>query len=316
MAGEFDLIRGHFARDAIPRSEVELGIGDDAAIIRIADDREMVVSVDTLIQDVHFPADATADSVGHKALAVNLSDMAAMGAEPVWATLAIALPAPDEDWLAAFMSGFNDLAKEHGVSLVGGDTTRGPLSMSVQIGGQLPKGTAVRRSGAKPGDLIGVTGTLGDAAAGLDLHRQGISNHLTDRLHRPTPRVQAGLALRPWTNAMIDLSDGLISDLNHILEASSVGAELDVSALPLSPELTAHCVDNGAIKLALSGGDDYELCFTASEGNRASIEQALSVCETTVTWIGRIGEGAGLRLSGAQGSLLESLRGYDHFHEA
>jgi thiamine-monophosphate kinase len=271
MASEFDLIRRHFTR---PAAQAVLGIGDDCALLKVAADCELAISTDMLVSGVHFFADARADWLGHKALAVNLSDLAAMGATPRWAMLALALPAGDEDWLTQFSSGFFALAQQYGVELVGGDTTRGPLNICITVGGEVPPGRALRRDAAKRGDDIWVTGTLGDAALALalltgeaDIAEEDAAQ-LLQRLHRPTPRIEAGLALREHAHAAIDVSDGLAADLGHILESSHCGASIHLQQIPLSPQFTRNVAKSRA-KLAaqwkLGGGDDYELCFTAPD---------------------------------------------------
>ena len=219
--GEFDLIES-IRRRAAHRPDVVLGIGDDAAIVTVRDGHELVVSTDTLLAGVHFPADSAASDMGWKALAVNLSDLAAMGAEPAWASLALTLPAADSDWLDAFLDGFCELAAEHDVALIGGDTTRGPLAITLTVHGLVPRGMALRRDGAGFADDVWVTGSLGDAAGGLAQWRaQGIqSAKLRHRLDRPTPRIAAGIALRPLATAAIDLSDGLAADLGHVQSPS------------------------------------------------------------------------------------------------
>jgi thiamine-monophosphate kinase len=243
---EFNLIERYFTRPAAaPDPDVILGIGDDAALVRVPTGMELAVATDTLVEGVHFPPQTAPETIGHKALAVNLSDMAAMGAEPRWATLALTLPQADEDWLTAFSSGFLALAAAEGVQLIGGDTTRGPLSITVQILGLLPSGSALRRSGACAGDLVYVTGTLGDAGLALRMlqHAHGsaaVAAPLAQRLNQPQPRTQEGLALRGIASAAIDISDGLCADLGHILAASGVGAHINLAALPLSADVAAY----------------------------------------------------------------------------
>jgi len=313
---EFDLIRRYFAERGVRRADVPLGIGDDAALLTPPPGQSLAVSVDTLHSGVHFAPDTPPADLGHKALAVNLSDLAAMGAEPAWATLALSLPAADEAWLSAFADGFFALAERHGVQLVGGDTTRGPLSVTVQVHGFVPPALALRRRGARPGDHIFVTGSLGDAGAGLAIEQGRLAlagppaAFLVARLHRPTPRVAAGLALRGLASAAIDISDGLSQDLGHILAASGVGAELEIEALPLSDELLASGIDR-PWRLAASAGDDYELCFTAAADADLGVGDALGCA---VTRIGRITAEPGLRWLDADGQACEPPpRGWDHF---
>ncbi|NCA69939.1 MAG: thiamine-phosphate kinase [Sphingobacteriia bacterium] len=317
---EFDLIRRFFVGLGVPRPDVLLEIGDDCALLSVPADQSLAVSIDTLVAGTHFLADDDPESVGHKSLAVGLSDLAAMGATPAWATLALTLPRAEVDWIAAFARGFGALANAHGVRLVGGDTTRGHLSITVQVHGLLPADTAVRRGGARPGDRIWVSGTLGDAALALALRQGGGAPPdpwLSARLDRPTPRVALGRALRGLATAMIDLSDGLAADLGHILAASGVGAEIALEALPLSPLVAARIAERrqGADwSLALSSGDDYELCFCAPPGQDAAIRAISAALDCPLTPIGRIHAESGLSLRSPAGAILTLERdGYDHF---
>ena len=317
---EFTLIRRYFARQALDRSDVVLGIGDDAALLSPAPDQELVVTVDMLIAGRHFFADAEPDGVGHKALAVNLSDLAAMGAEPVWFTLAIALPEPDQDWLSGFCRGLFALAQRFRIQLVGGDTTRGPLNVAIQAHGVVPRGQALRRDGARPGDLLFVTGTPGDAGLALAgalgwvaipvQHRET----LQARLQRPEPRLAQGISLRRLASAAIDISDGLAQDLGHILERSGVGACLEVDQLPRSAALAACLPEANAIATQLSSGDDYELCFTVPPEQLNRVLALAATWDCLCTRIGVIETEPGLRCRRRDGStyLLEKA-GYDHF---
>jgi thiamine-monophosphate kinase len=316
MADEFALIERIRAR-AASRADVVLGIGDDAALLQVPAGHELVLSTDTLVAGVHFPAETAAADIGWKALAVNLSDLAAMAATPAWVSLALTLPDGDADWLESFLDGFCELADEHGVALVGGDTTRGPLSITIAAHGFVPAGQALRRAGAGANDDIWVTGTLGDAAGALEQWRGGglQSAKLRFRLDRPTPRVAAGLALRELASAAIDLSDGLAADLGHVLRRSGVGAELELGRLPTSRTLAEHFGDEVARwRLQLSGGDDYELCFTAAPANALAIEQAMAACGLSATVVGRITAEPGLRLLAPDGSPFEiGAHGHVHF---
>jgi thiamine-monophosphate kinase len=318
MPGEFALIARIQAR-AAGRDDVVLGIGDDAALLRPSPGQQLVVATDTLNAGVHFPADSAPADVGWKALAVNLSDLAAMGAEPAWCTLSLSLPGAQEAWLDGFLDGFLELADAHGVALVGGDTTRGPLSICVTAIGAIAEGAALRRDGARIDDEIWVTGTLGDASAALAQWRRGggdCDGELRLRLDRPTPRVAVGRALCGLASACIDISDGLGADLGHVLRASRVGAEIDVATLPASPALATAFDTMARIQHQVSGGDDYELCFTAEPGCRGSIQAAMAACGARVTRIGRIVAPTGLRLIAADGSTLPPGRaGYEHFGE-
>lgn len=322
---EFDLIDRIHARTHQGRDDVHLGIGDDAALLAVPAGHELAVAVDTLVEDVHFRRGTDPADIGWKALAVNLSDLAAMGATPAWALLALTLPAAMGEGAVAFVEalaeGFSGLAQRHRVALVGGDTTRGNLSLSVTVHGFVPAGQALRRNGARPGDAVLVTGTLGDAAAGLHLYAPSLDADdekrcavLRDRLNRPQPRVAAGLALRGRASACIDVSDGLLADLDHIARASGVAAELDAAMLPLSPALLATVDEATAQDLALAGGDDYELCFTAPMARVGEIQADLARLGCGATRIGRIVEGSGVRVRAVDGSWLPiGRRGWDHF---
>lgn len=320
---EFDIIRRYFAAAGARRADVAVGIGDDAAVVEVPADRQLVLAMDTMVSGVHFPEETAAADIGYKSLAVNLSDLAAMGAEPAWATLALTAPRNDPAWLAAFAEGFSALAREAGVQLIGGDTTRGPLTVTVQVHGFVPRGEAVRRSGARPGDVIYVTGTLGDAGLALRCWRQGLTfssdveRYLASRLNRPAPRLREGLALRGLARAMIDISDGLAADLGHILAASGVGATVELGRLPLSAAFIQGCAGLEGMRgpeLALIAGDDYELCFTVSPAQSAEVERLFAGFECGCRAVGVIEEAPGLRVRGADGAPVTWERGgYDHF---
>lgn len=315
---EFSLIE-RFFQSALSRPDVPLGVGDDGALLIPPAAQQLVTSVDMLLADVHFYADADPRGIGHKALAVNLSDMAAMGAEPAWATLGIALPAVDESWLAGFCEGFFALADAHGVQLVGGDTTRGPLTISVQIQGFVPPGQALRRDGAKPGDQLLVTGIPGEAAVALaglqgrlalpSAHRE----HLLGRLERPTPRIAQGLALRGLASAAIDISDGLVQDLGHLLRRSGVGATLELAQLPRSDALAA--LDPALVwEAQLGGGDDYELLFCLPTEQLSTLQDLAHDWPCPVTCIGEINPAGPLQLRDPNGGLYTPKDiGFDHF---
>ena len=320
-ASEFSLIERIRARARLlaggAREDVLLGIGDDAALLRVPEGHELVLSTDTLVSGVHFPEDTAPADIGWKALAVNLSDLAAMGATPAWISLALTLPEPDIDWLDYFIDGLCELAEEHGVALVGGDTTRGPLSITIAAHGFVPAGQALRRAGARVHDDVWVTGTIGDAAGALKQWQAGgmQSAKLRYRLDRPTPRIAAGLALRGLATSAIDLSDGLAGDLGHLLRASEAGAELELGRLPTSLTLAEHFAgDDARWRLQLTGGDDYELCFTAAPADAFAIEQALAACELNATVVGRITAEPGLRLLQPDGAAFElESGGFEHF---
>lgn len=285
--GEFSLIARYFDRVRRARLDVETGIGDDCALLNIPDKQTLAISTDTLVSGNHFLPDISPVDLAHKALASNLSDLAAMGADPAWLTLAITLPEVDETWLEAFSDSLFEQINYYDMQLIGGDTTRGPLSMTLGIYGYVPAGRALKRSGAKPGDWIYVTGTPGDSAAGLAIlqNRLRVENEqdaqwLLKRHLRPTARILHGQALRDLASAAIDLSDGLSSDLGHIVKASNCGAMLDMDAMPFSDAMRRHVEPEQALRWALAGGEDYELCFTVPERNRGrwTWPSAISAC--------------------------------------
>ena len=314
-AGEFDLIARIRARVAT-RADVVLGIGDDAALLAPPPGRQLVVTADTLNDGVHFPRGTSPADVGWKALAVNLSDLASMGAEPAWCTLSLSLPQSDPAWIEGFLDGFLDLAGQHDIALVGGDTTRGPLSIAVTAMGLVEPGRALRRDGARVGDEVWVTGTLGDAAGGLALLDREPVPALRARLDRPTPRVAAGRALAGIATACVDVSDGLLADLGHVCARSHVAAHLDVDALPASAALREAFGEADRIALQASGGDDYELCFTAQADAGADIGAVSAQLGLRFTRIGRIVAGEGVHPVDAKSQPWSSpRRGYDHFAE-
>lgn len=318
---EFGLIERFFNRQRVQRSDVDLGIGDDAALVTVPAGQQLVIAIDTLVAGVHFPLDTSPARIGYKSLAVNLSDLAAMGAEPAWATLALTLPESDPDWLESFAAGFFELAECHQLQLIGGDTCRGPLTVSVQVAGLVPAGQALTRSGAQAGDLIFVTGQIGDAGIGLQLRldldrghparKIGNVAYFIERLEKPQPRIEAGLALRGLATAAIDISDGLIADLGHILEASSVGATINLEKIPVADELKK--ISDTAWQQAISAGDDYELCFTAPADRRQAVEQAMKRIGCPCTYIGKIESQPGLRLLLAGQEQKLAVTGYQHF---
>lgn len=319
---EFDLIQRYFTR-ATPGTV--LGVGDDAALLSVGDGMQLAVSTDMLVCDTHFFPDADPLLLGYKTLAVNLSDMAAMGATPRWATLALSLPSANEDWLEKFSRGFFTLAQQYGVELVGGDTTRGSLNLSVTIMGEVAAGVALRRDGAQAGDDIWVSGALGEAALALAHLRerivlpQEIFAACSVRLHQPQPRIALGLALRGVARSAIDISDGLLADLGHILERSRVAAEVQFDALPMSHFLRSLCLSNSAEekivqRCVLAGGDDYELCFTAPVTHRSGIESISATLALPLTRIGKIVQGGGCTVYAADGNKMQIKEpGYDHF---
>ncbi|WP_240126976.1 thiamine-phosphate kinase [Thermomonas alba] len=307
---EFDLI-ARIRRRAATRGDVLLGIGDDCALLAPPPGMQLAVTMDTLNAGVHFPDDTAPADIGWKALAVNLSDLAAMGADPAWCTLALSLPQADAAWLEAFCDGLFALAARHGVALVGGDTTRGPLAVSITAHGFVPADAALRRDGARIGDDVWVSGTLGDAAGALAQWRAGatIAPPLRARLDRPTPRVELGRALRGIASSAIDISDGLLADLAHIARASGVGAEIEADALPASDALREAFAIDAMRRLQATGGDDYELCFTAPATQRETLHTLAARLDLPLARIGRIVAGSGVHCPGLDGI----TPGYQHF---
>ncbi|MCF6189575.1 MAG: thiamine-phosphate kinase [Cocleimonas sp.] len=332
---EFNLIQKYFTWNKTPR-DVVTAVGDDAAVIEIPPNKQLVTSIDTLVSGVHFPENTPPDAIGHKALAVNLSDLAAMGASPRWFTLALTLPEIDETWLEGFSAGLKELAQQHDCFLIGGDTTRGPLSISIQVMGVVDTGKALLRSDARVGDKIYVTGTLGDAAAGLQsiFSKDNSSNKNNNKksvlekeadkvcqkhLNMPTPRIVESNIIKHFASTCIDVSDGLLQDLTHILEASGVAAELDSTQLPLSSALMTLVTDNTeATQLALTGGDDYELLFTIPESREANFVGIVKG-KAKVTCIGVITDITENQntITDENGNILTNIdkyKGYNHFH--
>lgn len=316
MASEFDLIARYFTRAT---QHTALSIGDDAALISPTQGHELAISVDMLVAGTHFFHDTDAYKLGWKSLAVNISDMAAMGANPRWATLAIALPEVNESWLAEFSRGLFACADTFSVDLIGGDTTRGPLTIGVQIMGEMPTGLAIKRSGAKADDDIWVSGSVGSAALGL--------NHLLNKttipadvlpvclhaLHCPMPRVELGLALRGIANSCIDVSDGLMADLGHILKASNLGAAIELNSVPCHAYLREKLSDAAYQHCVLAGGDDYELVFTAATSQRDAIYQLGKKLNLPLSVIGKTTHASNLEVSFNHQKLNLTKRGFDHF---
>ncbi|MDT8387040.1 MAG: thiamine-phosphate kinase [Thiogranum sp.] len=313
---EFDVIARFFTRSGRHRDDVLLGIGDDAALLQVAAGRALVVAMDTLVAGRHFPGTTNPEDIGFKSLAVNLSDLAAMGAAPAWATLSLTIPAVDERWLEAFASGFFELADRFGVELVGGDTTRGPLSVTVQAHGLIDPDKVLRRDRARPGQKLFVTGTLGDAALALHQlsHGEPADAELRRRLDRPEPRVAFGAVLAQLgRTAAIDVSDGLLADLGHLLDASGCGASIQLDRLPKSPAL-AGAPDALARDCQLAGGDDYELCFTLDADAVDRMRVAAAEQSLEITEIGCIEALPGIRCLHEDGSIhMPQNRGFDHF---
>lgn len=312
---EFALIRRYFTSLTKPATDVVLGIGDDCALLQAPPGEALAVSTDTLVSGRHFPLETSPYDVGWKSLAVNLSDLAAMGAQARWFTLALTLPEADQAWISEFARGLSDLSAQSGISLVGGDTTRGPLSITITVMGSVPAGAALKRSGAEVDDVICVTGTLGDAALALRiLNEPDLSAELRERLDRPTPRLNAGLALRDIAHAAIDLSDGLAGDLAHVLEASGVGAEVYSQRLPSSPAFKQRVATEDSLALQAQGGDDYELCFCIAPEKFDEAVARLAVLDVPLTLIGRMTATSGLRFLDASGATIAlTENGYRHF---
>lgn len=312
---EFDLIES-IRRRATTRADVILGIGDDAAIVQVPAGKQLVIAADTINRGIHFPDNTAPADIGWKSLAVNLSDLASMGAEPAWCTLSLSLPTGDAAWVDAFLDGFLELAALHRVALIGGDTTRGPLSVSVTVHGFVEPGRALLRSGAHEGDDVWVTGTLGEATAALTQWQAGaiVDPVLRMRLDRPTPRLAAAARIVAIAHACIDVSDGLLADLQHICVASGVGAEVELDALPASPELVGAFETQRRQAIQATGGDDYELCFTAASSARDEIARIAVETDTPITRIGRILAGQGTRALRSDGrEWLPPSAGFVHF---
>jgi thiamine-monophosphate kinase len=319
MITEFDLINQYFKRPPKPNGLTTLGVGDDCALLAMRPGMHMAISSDMLVEGRHFFAGADPYQLGHKCLAVNLSDLAAMGAKPIAFTLAFALPKADPAWLKAFSEGLFSLADAHGCELIGGDTTKGPLTISITIFGEVPNHQALRRSAALVGDDIWVSGHLGDARLALAGYEQEVTMPQAAlaqaglRMHQPTPRVNLGLELRGIAHAAIDISDGLAGDLRHILTLSDVGATLNVDAIPKGPVLSQQTQELQR-RFSLSGGDDYELCFTAPVSNRDKVLHAGRQSGTPVTRIGHIDRQLGLRLiDQTANSVSMTTSSFDHF---
>lgn len=318
---EFEVITSYFNAGKQSRSDVVLGQSDDCAVVRTTPQTHIAVTTDTMVAGVHFDEKVPPRALGHKLVAVNLSDLAAMGAEPAWISLAITMPKVDTAWLKEFSAGLHELASYYNCQLIGGDTTRGPLTLTITAQGLLPEDQLLTRRGAKPGDWIYVSGTLGDAAAALAAQRHEISvcpvqkKQLEERLFYPTPRVALGQMLRTLATSAIDISDGLAADLSHILKCSGAGARLQVNNLPYSDALNGNIAVEQQRHFALHGGDDYELCFTIPEALRGTLETTLAHIGVEVTCVGQIEANAGLRLFDGEQELPSSSLGYQHFGE-
>ncbi|MEM7081280.1 MAG: thiamine-phosphate kinase [Pseudomonadota bacterium] len=312
--GEFDLIRDFFSDLGVARDDVLIGVGDDGALLEPPTGKQLVSVMDTLVESIHFPRNAPARSVGHRCLAVNLSDLAAMGAEPAWASLSLSVPSIDSDWLADFTAGFAECAKQHSVSLVGGDTVSGPLVVTVQVTGHVARERCVLRSGAKPGDQLYVTGTLGDAAAGLRAMTRGKGHSfLMDRFLYPNARVALGKRLGSVASAAIDISDGFGQDLGHLLNASGVGAEVALEELPLSTVMKSEFSVEEARYLAISGGDDYELCIAVPLERMSEFEEHCVSALVPSQRVGEVVATPGLRFTLNGQPHAVNVEGHEHF---
>lgn len=319
MLSEFDLIARYFTRAPRHAERIVLGVGDDCALLQPSPGMQLAISTDMLVEGRHFFPDTNPEKLGHKCLAVNLSDLAAMGAQPIAFTLALSMPHAKPEWLAPFSAGMLALADHHDCELIGGDTTKGPLNICITVFGEVAPGKALRRDAAQVGDDIWISGTLGDARLALATYRaelaldRGMLDTAAERLHAPTPRVALGMALRGIAHAAIDISDGLIGDLGHILKRSKVGATLSVDALPAGPNLARQPQEIRRC-FALAGGDDYELCFTAPASRRNDVLAAARSASTPVARVGSIDAAPGLWLIDADGATLDlKLTSFDHF---
>lgn len=317
---EFELIQNYFADRGFARKDVVLGIGDDGAVINVPENSQLVVSTDTMVKGIHFFDDISPRALGHRVVAVNLSDLAAMGAEPAWISIAVTLEQIEESWIREFTDGIFEICEYYNVQVIGGDTTQGPLSITITAQGIVPKDKAITRSGAKPGDWIYVTGTLGDAGLAIEAIRDNhvlpikYQAHLKNRLEYPTPRVAIAQALREIASSAIDISDGLLADLGHIFERSNVGAQINVEQIPLSDALKGSVDESRYYDFALAAGDDYELLFTVGEDRRGALEVGMSHYGIDFTSIGQINGQSGKIELRKDGQPFEfEGRGYEHF---
>ncbi len=319
---EFETIDKFFKSNGVTRKDVNLGIGDDAAIVTVPDNYQLAITTDTLVSGVHFFADMDPRALGHRVVAVNLSDLAAMGAEPAWISLALTMPEVDENWLAEFSSGMHEIAEYFNVQIIGGDTTQGPLTISICAKGFVPNDKALTRSGAKNGDWIYVSGQLGDSGVAIDAHKGKLtltSRHLasvTKRFHFPSPRVAAGQVLRGMASAAIDISDGLLSDLGHVLKQSGVGAHINIDKIPVSDALMESLNFEQRVPYMLAYGDDYELLFTVPEDKKGMLDINLSQYGVKAVCIGQVKGNAGeIALFNEGAPYTFEGNGFEHFSE-
>lgn len=316
---EFNLIKTFFTDQKVKREDVILGIGDDCALVQPSERQHIAITTDTLVAGVHFPLDTSPRAIGHKSIAVNFSDLAAMGAEPSWISLAITLPEIDETWLSEFSEGIFSLCEQYNVQLIGGDTTQGPLSITITAQGLIPHNQHLSRSGAQPGDLLYVTGELGDAALALQhiLNKISLSDDIQNQVQKsldyPEPQILAGSVLRQYASSAIDISDGLLADVTHICQASNVGVNIELSKLPLSSEMRNAVTLEESSLLALNGGDDYELLFTVNKSHIKEMESALQLIGCKVSCIGQINSSAKITTT-LKGTVVEiDANGFQHF---
>ncbi|WP_085298061.1 thiamine-phosphate kinase [Cognaticolwellia mytili] len=319
---EFELIKRFFTEQVIKRKDVLLGIGDDCALVSPSDRQNIAITTDTLVAGVHFPHETSARAIGHKSIAVNLSDLAAMGAEPTWVSLAITMPEVDLQWIEEFCTGVFELCEFYNVQLIGGDTTQGPLSITITAQGLTPFDKHITRSGAKPGDWIYVTGEIGDAALALKdiFNTVKVTPEYREKIRHsldfPTPRILAGQALREYASAAIDLSDGLMSDLGHLCTASKVGANIVLEDLPISNALRDSVSIEEAFDIALVGGDDYELLFTVSEDNKVGMETALANSGNIITCIGQLNGSDKISTTLNSKPVAINAKSFEHFSQS
>ncbi|SES68470.1 thiamine-phosphate kinase [Thalassotalea agarivorans] len=316
---EFDLIKTYFAKQLVKRKDVALGVGDDCAILSAPENKQIAITTDTLVAGTHFPEDTPARAIGHKAVAVSLSDLASMGAEPLWISLAISLPRVEQSWIEEFCEGLFELCEYYNVQLVGGDTTQGPLTITTTAQGSVNKDKFLTRSGASRGDWLYVTGNVGGAALALEQHygrltlSQEDKEAVFERLNHPSPRVLAGQIIKDYASAAIDISDGVLADLTHICNASSVGANIVLDDMPMHAAISHYLPQDKAYSLALNGGDDYELLFAVSESNKVAAETALSNANIPFSCIGQTNASGKITTTMNNKPVAIDIQGYQHF---
>ncbi|WP_394174891.1 thiamine-phosphate kinase [Thalassotalea litorea] len=316
---EFEVIKEFFTAQPVNRKDVAMGIGDDCALIHASDHKYIAITTDTLVSGVHFPEDTPARAIGHKAVSVNLSDLAAMGAEPCWISVAITLPSVDSEWLAEFTAGIFELTEYFNVQLIGGDTTSGPLSVTITAQGTVPKGKALCRHGATNGDWVYVTGEIGEAGLALQALREQVvlspreMQHAMEALNYPKPQVLAGQIIREYASSAIDISDGLLADVTHLCRASTLGVNIDVNDIPIAPVLIDRLGEEDAARLALTAGDDYQLIFTVPDTNRVALETELNHANIKTSCIGQMNTSQEINISRGDKLLSFAESGFEHF---